>query len=505
MKQQLTQLKDLLHQIYDLEMVEALLDWDQSTYMPKGGANARGRQKGLITKLLHQKKTDPEVGRLLDELEPWALAQPTDSVDAGVIRVARREFERAIKIPAKFAAEFSEHVAKCYQTWTTARPNNDFASVRDLLARTLDYSRQYANFFPGYEHVADPLIDVYDYGCKATDVRALFAELRTELVPLVAAICDQEPADDSVLHKNYPIADQRRFGEMVAADYGYDSSRGRQDETHHPFMTKFSLDDVRITTRFKPDDLSDGLFSTLHETGHAMYEQNIDNSYEGTPLATGTSFGVHESQSRLWENLVGRSRSFWAHYYPRLQEVFPEQLGQVPLDSFYRAINKVQRSLIRTDADEVTYNLQVMIRFELELELLEGKLSVADLPEAWHARYQSDLGLRAADDSDGVLQDIHWYFSYIGGSFQSYTLGNVMSAQFFAAASAANPGLSDAVGSGRFDELRTWLVDNIYRHGSRLTATEIVERSTGRPLSIAPYIDYLYKKYGELYDVPARP
>lgn len=264
-------------------------------------------------------------------------------------------------------------------------------------------------------------------------------------------------------------------------------------------MTKFSLGDVRITTRTKEDDLSEALFSTLHETGHALYEQGIDMSLEGTPLANGTSSGVHESQSRLWENLVGRSRGFWQHYYPKLQAAFPKQFSDVSLDTFYAAINKVQRSLIRTDADEVTYNLHVMIRFDLELALLEGTLEVKDLPEAWNGRYQSDLGLQAPSDVNGVLQDVHWYGGIVGGAFQGYTLGNVMSALFYNEALKAHPDIPNQIQQGQFGTLHTWLKDNIYSHGSKFTANELIERVTGGPLTIDPYIAYLKQKFGELY------
>jgi len=271
--------------------------------------------------------------------------------------------------------------------------------------------------------------------------------------------------------------------------------------THHPFTTKFSLGDVRITTRVKEDYLGECLFSTLHEAGHAMYEQGINRDFEGTPLGTGTSAGVHESQSRLWENLVGRSRGFWQFFYPQLQAVFPSQLGAVPLEMFYRAINKVERSLIRTDADEVTYNLHVMIRFDLELALLEGRLAIGDLPAAWRERYQADLGIVPPADRDGVLQDVHWYDGIIGGAFQGYTLGNIMNAQFYEAALRAHPEIPAEIARGEFATLHNWLKTNIYQHGSKYTASELVESVTGQPLSIEPYIRYLRAKYGELYRI----
>jgi carboxypeptidase Taq len=378
-----------------------------------------------------------------------------------------------------------------------ARPANDFAAVRPLLEKTLDYSRRLSNCFSGYDHIADPLIDFADEGMKAETIRSLFAELRAQLVPLLRQVLEQPAVDDRCLYQYFPEEAQRAFGEMVIGQLGYDFTRGRQDKTYHPFMTKFSLGDVRITTRFQPDYMGDGLFSTIHEAGHAMYEQGIDLSFEGTPLANGTSAGIHESQSRLWENVIGRSRVFWAHYYPQLQAAFPEQLGHVPVETFYRAINKVQPSLIRTEADQMTYDLHVMIRFDLELALLEGTLEVRDLPEAWRARYQSDLGIVSPDDRDGVLQDVHWYAGTIGGAFQGYTLGNIMSALFYQQALLAHPEIPSEVGRGDFGTLLGWLRENIYRHGAKYTADELIERVTGGPLTIEPYVAYLRGKFIE--------
>ncbi|MEZ4591946.1 MAG: carboxypeptidase M32 [Chloroflexota bacterium] len=499
MEKKYQKLKARLQEISDLNSVNALLGWDQSTYMPPGGAPARGRQQAIIGRIAHEKFTDKKIGKLLDKLEPWAETLPYDSEAASLIRVTRRGYDQSVKVPAQLISALSEHAAVSYQAWAKARPENDFAAVRPYLEKTLDYSRQIANCFPGYDHIADPLIDFSDEGMKAESVRAVFADLREQLVPLVQAITAQEPADDSCLHQSYPEDEQLAFGWQIAQAYGYDTNRGRQDKTHHPFMTKFSLGDVRITTRTKENDLSEALFSTLHETGHALYEQGIDMSLEATPLGGGTSSGVHESQSRLWENLVGRSRGFWEHYYPQLQAAFPSQLNDVSLDTFYAAINKVQRSLIRTDADEVTYNLHVMIRFDLELALLEGSLEVKDLPEAWHGRYQSDLGLQAPSDVDGAMQDVHWYGGLIGGAFQGYTLGNIMSAAFYNEALKAHPDIPSQIQQGQFGTLHTWLKENIYTHGSKFTANELIERVTGGPLTIDPYIAYLKNKFGELY------
>jgi carboxypeptidase Taq len=501
METKLNELKTRLLEVNDLNSANALLEWDQSTYMPTGGGAARARQSATLSRLAHERLTDPAVGRLLDDLRPYEESLPYDSDDAALIRVARREFERAAKVPSAFVSELSGHLATSYQIWAEARPADDFAKVRPQLEKTLDLSRQLAGYFAPYEHIADPLIDMADYGMRVATLRPLFGQLRGQLVPIVEAITLQPPADDACLRQHFPERAQWDFAVEVIKRFGYDFSRGRLDKTHHPFSTKFSLGDVRITTRVAQDFLGENLFSVMHESGHAMYEQGIGMAYEGTPLANGTSSGVHESQSRLWENVVGRSRPFWQHFYPELQKIFPTQLGEAPLDTFYRAINKVERSLIRVDADEVTYNLHVMIRFDFELALLEGTLAVADLPEAWRARSQVDLGIASPGDKDGVLQDVHWFGGVIGGAFQGYTLGNILGAQFYATALKAHPGIPAEIAQGEFGALHGWLREAIYQHGSKFTAPELIERVTGGPLSIEPYVHYLRAKFGELYQL----
>jgi carboxypeptidase Taq len=366
-----------------------VLDWDQATYMPSGGAESRGRQLATLARIAHERSVDDALGKLLETLSPLTSTPTNTSTDASLVRMARRDYERATKIPPAFTSRLYDHMSKSYNAWTEARPANDFARMQPILEKTLDLSREMASFFPATGHIADPLIDASDPGMSATSVRALFTELRRELVPLVEAIASSKQIDDTCLQGNFPEAVQLAFGEKVVRQLGYDFTRGRQDKTHHPFMTRFALGDVRITTRVNEKDLGDALFGTIHESGHAMYEQGTAKVLDGLPIGQGASAGVHESQSRLWENLVGRSLAFWTHFYPALQEAFPS-FRTVPLKTFYAAINKVERSLVRVDADEVTYNLHVMIRFDLELEMLEGKLAVRDLPEAWRARYKAD-------------------------------------------------------------------------------------------------------------------
>lgn len=499
MKGKLQALKERLLEAHDLDSTASILNWDQSTYMPPGGAPTRARQMAILGRLAHERFTDPAIGRLLERLQSYEESLPYDSDDASLIRVTRREYERAVRVPSKFVAELNSHQAESYQVWIEARPHNDFARVQPYLEKTLDLSRRYADYFPGYESIADPLIDESDYGMKASILSPLFAQLRGALMPIVDAVTSQPPADDGCLRQHFSEATQWAFSLDVARQIGYDFERGRLDKTHHPFETAFSIGDVRITTRVDELNLGQALFSTIHESGHAMYEQGINPDYEGTPLAHGTSSGVHESQSRLWENIVGRGRGFWTYFYPRVQAAFPAQLGPVPLDTFYRAINKVERSLIRTDADEVTYNLHVMLRFDLELALLEGQLAVRDLADAWRERYRADLGVVSPDDRDGVLQDVHWYGGMIGGSFQGYTLGNILGAQFYEAALRARPDIPAQIEQGHFDMLHGWLRESIYRHGSKCTAAELVQRVTGGPLSIEPYVRYLRNKYGQKY------
>ncbi|NET08051.1 MAG: carboxypeptidase M32 [Symploca sp. SIO2B6] len=497
----LSTLKTHLTEINDLEAAASLLYWDQATYMPPGGASARGRQLATLQSISHTKFTDPRVGKLLEDLRPYEETLPYDSDEASLIRVTRRKYEQAVWVPASFMAQMSKHRAEAYGFWVKARSENNFALVQPYLEKTLEMSRELASFFPSYEHIADPLIDLADYGMKISFLRTLFTELRQQLVPIVEAITAQPTADNSCLHQFYPENQQLEFTIKLIKQLGYDFQRGRQDQTHHPFMINFSTGDVRITTRVYENELGQALFSTIHEMGHALYEQGINSDFEGTPLAGGTSSGIHESQSRLWENLVGRSRSFWQFFYPQLQAFFPAQLKEVSLDNFYRAINKVGRTLIRTDADEVTYNLHVMLRFDLELQMLEGSLEVKDLPEAWRERYRHDLGIVPETDSEGVLQDVHWYSGQIGGMFQCYTLGNLISAQVFEAAVKEHPEIITKIEQGNFYTLHNWLKEKIYQHGCKYTAAELIRSVTGDTLRIAPFIRYIKQKYGQLYQL----
>jgi carboxypeptidase Taq len=475
----MVELRKRLREISDLDAAGNVLNWDQATYMPEGGAGARGRQLATLYRLVHERAGAPALGSLIDSLARYGESLPYDSDDASLIRVARRDYQKEIKVPPDHIARATAHSSASYDAWTRARPTSAFAAMVPYLERTLHLSREYSSYFAPYEHIADPHIDDADEGMTAASTHKLFRELKRQLVPLVHAICEQPAADDSSLRQPFAKAAQFDFALHVAENLGYDLKRGRLDLTHHPFCTRFSAGDIRITTRISENDFGDALFSTLHEAGHAMYEQGISASLDGTPLGHGVSAGVHESQSRLWENVVARSRGFWEHFYPPLQRLFGKQLSSVPLAAFHRAINEVARSLIRTDADEVTYNLHIMPRFDLEMKLLEGDLRVKDLPEAWHAAMQAYLGIAPSNDRDGCLQDAHWYSGYIGGRFQSYTVGNILSAQFYAAALKAHPDIPCEIASGEFGTLHGWLRDNLYRHGSKFAPNDLVERATG--------------------------
>lgn len=494
----LQKLKDRLGEISDLSSAAAVLGWDQATFMPKGGAKARGAQLSTLSRLAHERFVDSEIGALLEQLEPHAMSLPYASDDASLVRVVRRDYERARRVPSVLVADIATQANAAYVAWTAARPANDFAAVEGLLEEGVRLGRRLADALGPYDHVMDPLIDGAEPGMKTATIRALFADLRAELVPMVSAAAQSAPVDCSCLKFRFPEAKQLAFGLKMAERFGFDLTRGRQDKSPHPFMTMFSLGDVRITTRVSENDLSEALYSTLHEAGHAMYEQGVSPSLERTPLAGGCSAGLHESQSRLWENMVGRGAPFLTFAYPLLQRQFPEQLKRVPLGTFSKAINRVAPSLIRTDADELTYNLHVMIRFELECQLLEGSLKVKDLPQAWADAYERDLGVRPAGHSDGCLQDVHWFSGAVGGAFQSYTIGNILAAQFYATALEAHPKIPDEIADGRFATLHGWLRDHVYVHGRKYLPHELVASATGQPMTIAPYVSYLRAKYKAL-------
>lgn len=505
----LSQLRARLAVVADLSQAQAVLSWDENVYLPPAAAPARGQQLATLGRVIHEHATDPALGELLAASNGAAGTTTGDSGDEGsedgdaedraLVRVARRNFEQATKLPTDFVEAFTKARSAAQAAWVGARAEADFAAFAPHLQGLLDLSLRQAELL-GYDaHPYDALHDLYEQGSTVARLRGVFAELRDATVPLVRDLTARgERVRDDVLHQSFPEQGQEAFAVGVVKAFGYDFGRGRLDRTVHPFATNFSKYDVRITTRYDPDFLSPALFGTLHEAGHAMYEQGVSSRYDRSPLGGGVSLGVHESQSRLWENLVGRSLGFWRWAYPTLRRTFPQQLGAVPLETFYAAVNRVQPSLIRVEADEVTYNLHVMVRFELELALLEGSLRVADLPEAWNAKYQEYLGVTPPNDAQGCLQDIHWSLGMFG-YFPTYTLGNLMSVQLFEAAGAALPTLEADTEGGDFSGLLGWLRENVHEHGSRYEPAELLRRATGSDLTAGPYVRYLNEKFRALY------
>lgn len=498
MRSQIEQLKTILGEVADLQAAAAVLEWDQQTYMPRGGAEGRGRALGTIQRTAHHRFTSAEVGHLLEALEKQTAQMDPDSDDARLIKVTAREYHKRSKVPAEMVEEFAQLTTLAYEAWTVARKNNDFAAFRPFLDKVLDNRRRYAELFAPYEHVYDVLLDNFEPGMKTADVQPIFEALRPQQVALIQAVQSHTQIDNTFLHQPYDEQKQWEFGVEVATKFGYDWNRGRQDRVIHPFCTTFNLGDVRITTRVIPDFLNAALFGTMHETGHALYEQGSGPNLERTPLAGGASSAIHESQSRMWENLVGRSLPFWEYFYPRLQQYFPEQLGRVSLERFYKAVNRVQPSLIRIQADEASYNLHIMLRLELEIALMEGKLETRDLPEAWNSRMQSYLGLMPPSDLEGVLQDVHWSSGLIG-YFPSYALGNLVGAQLWEVIRREIPDLDDQFRGGEFQVLLSWLRKNIHQHGRKFEPQELMVRVTGSKIDPAPYVRYLTEKINGIY------
>jgi carboxypeptidase Taq len=498
---QLELLKSKLAEVSDLKRATAVLGWDQQTYMPPGGAAARSEQLATLERLSHEMFTSTEVGELLEAAGDEVSQLAYNSDEASLVRVSRRDYEKARKIPSSLVAELARTASMGMQVWVKAKAQSDFGGFQPALEKIYQLQRDLANCLGYEEHLYDALLDQYEPGLKTTLLRDLFAGLKEKLVPLVQSISQNlQEVDDLVLHRTYDAQKQWDFGMEVLKRFGYDLDRGRQDKSVHPFTTSFSINDVRITTRIDKDFLPSALFGTLHECGHGLYEQGVSRALERTPLSGGASLGIHESQSRLWENLVGRSRGFWKFFFPRLQSAFPEALSDVSQESFYRAINRVQPSLIRVEADEVTYNLHVLLRFELEVAVLGDEVKVADLPEAWNSKMKSYLGVVPSDDSQGVLQDVHWSNGLIG-YFPTYTLGNLVSVQLFDAARRERPVILEQLEKGEFSELLAWLRERVHQFGRKFLPTELVKQATGQHLQAGPYMDYLKSKYAEIYGI----
>lgn len=495
----IARLRSRLADVHQMHMAAALMDWDQQTNMPPDGVGARAEQKATLSRLTHDLLTSDETGALLVAAEKGSRELDPASGDAALVRMARRDYDQATALPASLVEEKARVTALAQEEWAAARAEDNYERFAPWLERVIDLQRATANALGYDDRLYDALLDQYEPGMTSARLDVLFKELRNGLAPLVRRIeARSERASDSVLHREFNVEVQRECGEEVLGACGFDLRRGRLDQAVHPFCTHFSQNDVRLTTRYDPGFFSGAFFGTLHEMGHGLYEQNISPEYEGSLLSSGCSLGFHESQSRLWENLVGRSRHFWTWYFPRLQQRFPRATAGVTPDEWYRAINRVAPSLIRVEADEITYNLHIVLRYELENELLERRLSVADAPEAWRDRMKDLLGIQPLNEREGILQDVHWSIG-IMGYFPTYSLGNLLSVQIYNRALEDLPGIPAGIEKGRFAPLLDWLRENVLRHGRSMLPDELCEKVTGQPLGTGGYIAYLERKYGEIY------
>lgn len=495
--------QDLVALLREAELLgscASVLSWDEQTHLPTDGAEHRANQLGLIAGLTHDRKTSPRIGELLTKLETATdLGDPDEDMAANV-REARRVYDRATKLPKALVEELSRTTSLAQQAWVDAKKNSAFATFQPWLEKIIGLKREEAAAIGTKTGVPyDALLDDYEPGMTAAQVTAVFDPLRKELVPLVAAIQQSgKLAPLEIVERHYPQVAQRVFAEAAARQIGFDFDRGRLDESPHPFCSSFGPGDCRLTTRFNDHHFNSAFFGVLHEAGHGIYEQGLTTAAYGLGIGQACSLGIHESQSRLWENFVGRSRAFWTYFYPTAQQAFPTALGSVNLDDFYFAVNDVRPSFIRVEADEVTYNLHIMLRFELEQQLLDGSLAPADVPAAWDAAFERDFGLRPAKAAQGCLQDIHWSGGLVG-YFPTYALGNMYAAQVFETASRELGNLDEMFAKGQFKPLKAWLNEKIHRHGKRYPAARLVEVVTGKPLSSEPLVRHLRTKFSGLY------
>ena len=491
MQAALADLKERVAEIHDLGRTSSLLAWDQQVKMPPGGGGVRAEQLATVGRIAHEALTSDEMGRLLDKLAPFEDTLEYDSDEASLIRIVRRDWEKERRVPGELRAEMTRAASLAMPVWVKARQDSDFSQFLPALRHNFDLRRRYVECFDDYDEPYDVLLDDFEPGMKTAEVRAVFDRLKQEQVPLVAAA--RAEGERPVRGVTFPLEGQQQFELNVIRRFGFDPSEWRLDTAVHPFASSIATTDIRLTTRYFDDNL-DGLFGTMHECGHGLYEHGVARELERTPLASGASLGLHESQSRMWANMVGRSLPFWRYFYPELQRTFPDALENVALEDWYRSVNWVDPSLIRVEADEATYNLHIILRFELEQELLADTIDLEELPEVWNQRMRDYLGVEPPDDALGVLQDMHWAIGAIG-YFSTYALGNVISGQLWEKANAEIPDLHDQFEQGEFGALAGWLRENLWRHGRKFTPRELVERITGGGLDSEPYLRYLRGKY----------
>lgn len=496
MSDALHELRERLAEIADLSHAGGLLGWDQQTMMPERAAPQRAEQLATLGKVVHERFADDAIGRLLDAARP-----AEGSVDEDLVRVTRRDWEKARRVPATLAAEMARAGALGHAAWVDARERSDFAAFLPALRRNVELRLRYVECFEGFDDPYDVLLDDYEEGMTSAEVDALFTELRAALVPLIAAVSERADAvDDGFLHGDFPVARQRELVGGVLAQLGWDAGGWRLDEAAHPFATSFGPGDVRLTTRYDPTYAGSALYGAIHELGHGLYEAQVDPALARTPLGEGVSLGVHESQSRLWENVVGRGRPFVGWLHGQLEEAFPGQLAGVDADGLYRAVNRVRPSLIRVEADEATYGLHIILRFELERAMIAGTVALEELPEAWNDRMKRYLGVEVPDDAHGVLQDVHWSGGDIG-YFATYALGNLIAAQLWERARADLPDLDGALAAGDGAPLRDWLREHVHRWGRRLPPRSLVQQATGSPIRVEPFVAYLRGKLEPIYGI----
>ena len=484
-----------------LDSINGLLGWDERTKMPPGAGEYRAEQITYLAGQMHRRQTDPQLGEWLSELAESDLASDPHSDEGATIRVMQREFEKRRKVPQQLVEELTRASVLGQQKWVEARKDDNFKAFAPVLEKIYDLRRQEAHAVGFAEVPYDALLDDYEPGELTSNVARVLEGLREDLVPLVTAIAESGNGPNrELMHRHFPKEQQIAFGTMAAEKIGFDFQRGRLDETHHPFCGGAGPHDVRITTRYDESFFPSAFYSILHEAGHGIYEQGLRADWFGLPPGSYNSLGIHESQSRMWENLVGRSRAFWQYFLPIAQEHFAEALGDVSLDDIHFAVNDVQASLIRVEADEATYNLHIIIRFELEQALINDELKVADLPGAWNEKYQHYLGIRPPNDADGVLQDVHWSAALVG-YFATYSLGNLYASQFFEQAAEDLGDLNEQFAQGEFEPLRSWLEQKIHRVGQCVPAPDLVQQVTGKPLSHAPLMRHLRGTLGSLYRI----
>ena len=498
MTDHLGELRRHLAELVDLRNAAQLLGWDQQTMMPPRGGPARAESLATLGRISHELFVSAQTGRLLEGAAAELNGASGDSDDSRLVRVTQRDWEKARKVPSELAADLARAASIGQEAWIAARRESDFSAFAPYLRRNLELAKRYVECFDEFECPYDALLDDYDPGMTTATTRRLFDELKAELVPLIATVAaHQENVDDSCLHGEFPVPEQRSLVEDVVELMGFDRQGWRIDDAVHPFATGFGSGDVRITTRWDPAFFASGLFGAMHETGHGLYEEGIADELQRTPLGHAESLALHESQSRMWENMVGRGRAFSTVLAPMVAKRFGVSLEP---DTLFRAVNKTTPSFIRVEADEATYGLHIVLRFEIEQELIEGRLAVEDLPEAWNARFKDFFGLDVPDDANGVLQDVHWSAGLIG-YFPTYALGNLIAGQLWERVHRDIPDLQERVAAAELAPLREWLREHVHRHGAKFTTQELLERVVGGPISVGPFLTYLKAKLSEVYRV----